>query len=114
MDEIKQTFYSKSLTFFMLSFPPSSTFPTAKDKANKRTQINPVALRGDIVAHLHYYDTQDSTESCPLFVDGLSPGFYLVHCCQTAKYDPFLSLDCARVEGEGAQSKERKVSNFAA
>ena len=32
----------------------------------------------------------------------------------TAKYDPFLSLDCARVEGGGLQSKERKVSNFAA
>ena len=31
-----------------------------------------------------------------------------------AKIDPFLSLDCARVEGVGAQSKERKGSNFAA
>ena len=31
-----------------------------------------------------------------------------------AKFDPFLSLDCARVEGVGAQSKERKGSNFAA
>ena len=34
--------------------------------------------------------------------------------CQMAKFDPFLSLDCARVEGTGAQSKERKGSNFAA
>ena len=31
-----------------------------------------------------------------------------------AKFDPFLSLDCARVEGVGVQSKERKGSNFAA
>ena len=31
-----------------------------------------------------------------------------------AKFDPFLSLDCARVEGVGAQSKERKGYNFAA
>ena len=31
-----------------------------------------------------------------------------------AKFDPFLSLDCARVEGVEAQSKERKGSNFAA
>ena len=31
-----------------------------------------------------------------------------------AKFDPFLSLDCARVEGVGAQSKERKGSYFAA
>ena len=31
-----------------------------------------------------------------------------------AKFDPFLSLDHARVEGVGAQSKERKRSNFAA
>ena len=31
-----------------------------------------------------------------------------------AKFDPFLSLDCARVEGVGAQSKKRKGSNFAA
>ena len=37
-----------------------------------------------------------------------------VQCCQMAKFDPFLSLDCARVEGLGAQSKERKGSNFAA
>ena len=28
--------------------------------------------------------------------------------CQMAKFDPFLSLDCARVEGVGAQSKESK------
>ena len=35
-------------------------------------------------------------------------------CCQMAKLDPFLSLDCARVEGAGAQSKERKGSYFAA
>ena len=34
--------------------------------------------------------------------------------CQMAKFDPVLSLDCARVEGVGAQSKERKGSNFAA
>ena len=34
--------------------------------------------------------------------------------CQMVKFDPFLSLDCARVEGMGAQSKERKGSNFAA
>ena len=34
--------------------------------------------------------------------------------CQMAKFDPFLSLDCARVEGVGAQSGERKGSNFAA
>ena len=34
--------------------------------------------------------------------------------CQMAKFDPFLSLDCARVEGVGAQSKEGKGSNFAA
>ena len=34
--------------------------------------------------------------------------------CQMAKFDPFLSSDCARVEGMGTQSKERKGSNFAA
>ena len=35
--------------------------------------------------------------------------------CQIAKFDPFLSLDFTRVEGVGAQSKERrKGSNFAA
>ena len=31
-----------------------------------------------------------------------------------AIFDPSLSLDCTRVEGVGAQSKERKGSNFAA
>ena len=34
--------------------------------------------------------------------------------CQMAKFDPFLSLDSARVEGVGARSMERKGSNFAA
>ena len=38
----------------------------------------------------------------------------LVKGCQMAKFDPFLSLDCARLEGVGAQSKEMKGSNFAA
>ena len=33
--------------------------------------------------------------------------------CQMAKFDHFLSLDWAREEGVGAQSKERKGSNFA-
>ena len=33
---------------------------------------------------------------------------------QMAKFDPFLSLDCTKVEGVGEQSKERKGSNFAA
>ena len=30
-----------------------------------------------------------------------------------AKFDPYLSLDCARVEDLGAQFKEGKGSNFA-
>ena len=35
--------------------------------------------------------------------------------CQIAIFDPFLSLDCARVEGAGGgHSKERKGSNVAA
>ena len=29
--------------------------------------------------------------------------------CHMAKFDPFLSLDCARVEGTGAQSKEEGI-----
>ena len=36
------------------------------------------------------------------------------NCCQMAKFDPFLSLDCVGVEVVGVQSKERKGSNFAA
>ena len=36
------------------------------------------------------------------------------HGCQMAKFDLFLSLECARVEGVGAHSKEGKGSNFAA
>ena len=31
-----------------------------------------------------------------------------------AKFDPFFSLDWARAESVGAQSQERKGSNFAA
>ena len=41
-------------------------------------------------------------------------GFWTVDPLRyTAKFDPLLSLDCARVEGAGSQSKERKGSNFA-
>ena len=35
-----------------------------------------------------------------------------VQSCQMAKFYPFISLNCPRLEG-GAQSKERKGSNFA-
>ena len=49
----------------------------------------------------------------PLFL--LLPfAFVVAQGCQMAKCDPFLSLDCARVEGMGAQAKQRKGSNFAA
>ena len=35
---------------------------------------------------------------------GLTPSFFTAsaHGCQMAKFDPFLSLDCARAEGRGA------------
>ena len=42
-----------------------------------------------------------------LFVELLGQG------CQMAKFDPFLSLDCAPTPSALAQSKERKGSNFA-
>ena len=35
------------------------------------------------------------------------------HGCQMAKFDPFLSLDCAPTSSTLAQSNERKGSNFA-
>ena len=34
--------------------------------------------------------------------------------CQMAKFDPFLSLDCARVEGGGRNPRKGEGSNFAA
>ena len=37
----------------------------------------------------------------------------LHQCCQMAKFDPFLSLDCAPMPSTLAQSKVRKESNFA-
>ena len=46
-------------------------------------------------------------------VKGTSAELY-IQGCQMAKFDPFLSLDCAKVEGVGGQSKEMKGSNFAA
>ena len=36
----------------------------------------------------------------------LFSGFVSLTNCQMAKLDPFLSLDCANVEGVGVQSKE--------
>ena len=48
------------------------------------------------------------------YVFGPSGFWTMAQLHYAAKFDPFLSLDCARVEGVGAQSKERKGSNFAA
>ena len=47
------------------------------------------------------------------YLDPLSPCPH--QCCQMAKFDPFLSLDCAPTPSPStpAQSKERKGSNFA-
>ena len=46
-----------------------------------------------------------------LFGDVLGgDGLFLIHrdrCCQMAKFDPFLSLDCARVEGVGRNRNKR-------
>ena len=39
-------------------------------------------------------------------------GLSLGQGCQMAKFDPFLSLDCARVEGMGAQSKKKEGIKF--
>ena len=98
-----------SLTF-LLSFPPSWASPTAEDEINKRTQI-----RGDIVAHPLYIVMATHTgQLAASHVHCSSMVFFPFQGCQMAKFDPFLSLDCARVEGVGAQSKERNGSNFAA
>ena len=48
------------------------------------------------------------------YVFGPSGFWTMAPLCYATKFDPFLSLDCAGVEGVGAQSKERKGSNFAA
>ena len=48
------------------------------------------------------------------YVFGSSGFWTMAPLSYAAKFDSFLSLDCARVEGVGAQSKERKGSNFAA
>ena len=55
-----------------------------------------------------------AVEVLPLDVDVVGEVTLEKQGCQMAKFDPFLSLDCARVEGVGAQSKGRKGSNFAA
>ena len=53
-------------------------------------------------------DVLDAVVCCAIAV------LYCGQGCQMAKFDPFRSLDCARVEGVGAKSKERMGSNFAA
>ena len=49
-----------------------------------------------------------------LYVFGPSGFWTMALLRYTANFDPLLSLDCARVEGVGAQSKERKGLHFAA
>ena len=41
------------------------------------------------------------------------PVVRVARCQLTAKFDPFLSLDCAGLEGVKAQSREGNGSNFA-
>ena len=59
-------------------------------------------------------EVEEEKADCMTHVLALSLLCAAIHGCQMAKFDPFLSLDCATVEGVGAQSKERKGSNFAA
>ena len=47
------------------------------------------------------------------YVFGPSGFWTMAPLCYAAKFDPFLSLDCAPTPSTLAQSKERKGSNFA-
>ena len=61
-----------------------------------------------LLAELRVLSLSSSMSNATLACNGHH--LYCVQCdfgkgCQMAKFDPFLSLDCARVEGVGAQSK---------
>ena len=69
-------------------------------------------------SHLHHFQGHGCQMAIARFLDLMclalrAPRTMAPLRC-AAKFDPFLSLDCARVEGRGAQSKERKGSSFAA
>ena len=69
---------------------------------------------GDNTAALHPWLPDGNSQIFKSYVFGPLGFWTMAPLCYAAKFDPFLSLDCARVEGVGAQSKERKGSNFAA
>ena len=61
-------------------------------------------------AHQVGYETRISDGSCAIMVRKVDPRLRDIaffgasgQGCQMEKFDPFLSLDCARVEGVGAQ-----------
>ena len=75
------------------------------------SQSNNPKIRQKVTARNGGGELDDGAFSAYLI---LERGTIRTQCCQMAKFDLFLSLDCTRVEGVGAQSKERKGSNFAA
>ena len=107
----------------MISRPASSCIPTAagdfmgppSHDAKESSTVMSSALSGAcheerlVVPTQMYPFTDNNGRPRRHRLDGESD-----QCCQVAKFDPFLSLDCARVECVGAQSKERKGSSFAA
>ena len=75
---------------------------------NSVTKIVKLGRKSDFTSWLPdgYSQILRSYVFCPSGFWKMAPVHY------AAKFDPFLSLDCARVEGMGAISKVRKGSNF--
>ena len=84
-----------------------------RQKCDNELERECEAVADQECADVEKEECEDTTEAVEEEVCDEGEGTQ-VQGCQMAKFDPFLSLDCARVEGVGAQSKERKGSNFAA
>ena len=73
------------------------------------------------IAHWSFFFGATLSQGCQMAIArSLKPyvfgplGFWtMAPLCYAAKFDPFLSLDCAPTPSTLAQSKERKGSNFA-
>ena len=83
--------------------------PACKDSVGDNSNVSLEAL----IKHLQVWLPDGYSQIFRSYVFGPSGSWTMAPLCYAAKFDPFLSLDCAPTPSTLAQSKERTGYNFA-